>query len=108
MAFSTKLNPPDAEDRIGREALIARLRQARSANLALIRAAEQRSSREELSDRELGVLRLLATDLTQREIGNELYLSLNTVKSHARSIFRKLGVSGRDQAVARARELDLI
>jgi LuxR family maltose regulon positive regulatory protein len=62
----------------------------------------------ELSERELGVLRLLASDLTQREIGRELYLSLNTVKSHTRSIFRKLGVSGREQAVARARELDLI
>ena len=42
------------------------------------------------------------------EIGAELYLSLNTVKSHTRSIFRKLGVSGREQAVAHARELELI
>jgi LuxR family maltose regulon positive regulatory protein len=62
----------------------------------------------ELSEGELRVLRLLASELTQREIGGELYLSLNTVKSHARSIFRKLGVSGREQAVARARELELI
>jgi LuxR family maltose regulon positive regulatory protein len=54
------------------------------------------------------VLRLLASDLTQREIGSELYLSLNTVKSHTRSIFRKLGVSGREQAVTRARDLELI
>jgi LuxR family maltose regulon positive regulatory protein len=66
------------------------------------------SGSDELSERELGVLRLLASDLTQREIGRELYLSLNTVKSHTRSIFRKLGVSGREQAVARARELELI
>jgi LuxR family maltose regulon positive regulatory protein len=66
------------------------------------------NSSDELSERELGVLRLLASDLTQREIGHELYLSLNTVKSHTRSIFRKLGVSGREQAVARARELELI
>jgi LuxR family maltose regulon positive regulatory protein len=72
------------------------------------RAAPVRAPSDELSERELGVLRLLASDLTQREIGRELYLSLNTVKSHARSIFRKLGVSGRDQAVARARELELI
>jgi LuxR family maltose regulon positive regulatory protein len=63
---------------------------------------------DELSERELGVLRLLASDLTQREIGNELFLSLNTVKSHTRSIFRKLGVSGRAAAVARGRELELI
>ena len=60
-----------------------------------------RAAEQGLSDRELGVLRLLATDLTQREIGRQLYLSLNTVKSHTRSIFRKLGVSGREQAVAR-------
>jgi LuxR family maltose regulon positive regulatory protein len=54
------------------------------------------------------VLRLLATNLTQREIGRELFLSLNTVKSHTRSIFRKLGASSREQAVGRARELELI
>jgi LuxR family transcriptional regulator, maltose regulon positive regulatory protein len=63
---------------------------------------------EELSVRELGVLRLLASELTQREIGAQLYLSLNTVKSHTRSIFRKLGVSGPERAAARARELELI
>jgi DNA-binding CsgD family transcriptional regulator len=38
----------------------------------------------------------------------QLYLSLNTVKSHKRSIFRRLGVSGREQALARAHELELI
>jgi LuxR family transcriptional regulator, maltose regulon positive regulatory protein len=63
---------------------------------------------EALSEAELRVLRLLASDLTQREIGAELYLSLNTIKSHTRSIFRKLGATSREQAVARARELELI
>ena len=62
----------------------------------------------ELSEREVVVLRLLATDLSQREIGAELYVSLNTVKGHARSIFRKLGVSSRADAVARGRELGLL
>jgi LuxR family maltose regulon positive regulatory protein len=61
-----------------------------------------------LSERELTVLRLLATDLSQREIGSELYLSLNTVKTHARRIFSKLGVSSRDEAVARGRERGLL
>jgi len=61
-----------------------------------------------LSERELTVLRLLATDLSQRDIGSELYLSLNTVKTHARRIFVKLGVSSRDEAVARGRELGLL
>jgi LuxR family maltose regulon positive regulatory protein len=63
---------------------------------------------DELSVRELRVLRLLASELTQREIGSELFLSLNTIKSHTRSIFRKLGVSSREHAVARARERELI
>jgi LuxR family maltose regulon positive regulatory protein len=63
---------------------------------------------EELSEAEARVLRLLASELTQREIGAELYVSLNTIKSHTRSIFRKLGASSREQAVARARELELI
>jgi LuxR family maltose regulon positive regulatory protein len=63
---------------------------------------------DELSEGEVRVLRLLASDLTQREIGAELYLSINTIKSHTRSIFRKLGASSREEAVARARELELI
>ncbi|MGH2821648.1 MAG: response regulator transcription factor, partial [Thermoleophilaceae bacterium] len=63
---------------------------------------------EPLSERELTVLRLLATDLSQRDIGHELYLSLNTVKTHSRRIFGKLGVSSREQAVGRARERGLI
>ena len=59
----------------------------------------------ELSEREVAVLRLLASDLSQREIGAQLYVSFNTVKAHNRSIFRKLGVSTRAEAVARSREL---
>ena len=63
---------------------------------------------EDLSERELAVLRLLATDLTQREIGTELYVSFNTVKTHVKSIFRKLDVATRPDAVTRARELRLL
>ena len=62
----------------------------------------------QLSEGEFRVLRLLASDLTQREIGAEVYLSLNTIKSNTRSIFSKLEASRREQAVARAPELDLI
>jgi LuxR family maltose regulon positive regulatory protein len=94
---------PDPGPRILR--LIAR---AHARLRSRVRAAPPPAESDELSQRKLGVLRLLASNLTQREIGTELYLSLNTVKSHTRSIFRKLGVSGRDQAVARARELELI
>jgi LuxR family maltose regulon positive regulatory protein len=66
------------------------------------------SSDEDLSDRELDVLRLMPTRLSQREIGGSLYVSLNTVKTHTKSIFRKLGVSTREEAVGRARELGLL
>jgi len=62
----------------------------------------------ELTDRELAVLRLLPTKLSLREIGSSLYVSLNTVKSHARGIYRKLGASSREEAVERARELGLV
>ena len=63
---------------------------------------------EELSDREVAVLRLLRTDLNQREIGEALFVSFNTVKTHVKSIYRKLDVATRTDAVARARELDLL
>ena len=67
------------------------------------------TTREEaLSERELAVLRLLPTNLSQREIGDQLYVSLNTVKTHTRNIFRKLGATGRDDAVKRARERALL
>jgi LuxR family transcriptional regulator, maltose regulon positive regulatory protein len=62
----------------------------------------------ELSERELAVLRLLESKLSQREIAGELYVSFNTVKTHARAIFRKLGAASRAEAVARARELGLL
>ena len=63
---------------------------------------------EPLSDRERDVLRLLPTLLRTPEIAGELFVSINTVKSHVKSIYRKLGVSTRRDAVARGRELRLI
>ena len=63
---------------------------------------------DELSERELAVLRLLSTRLSLREIGNELYVSLNTIKTHTRNIYAKLRVGSREQAVMRARELRLL
>ena len=62
----------------------------------------------ELSDRELSVLRLLAGGSSEREIGHELFLSFNTVHSHVKSIYRKLGVSSRADALAQAREQQLL
>lgn len=55
-----------------------------------------------LSERELEVLALLAKGLSNRQIGHELYLSIDTVKSHVRSLFRKLEVNNRTQAALAA------
>ena len=60
------------------------------------------------SEAELHVLELLQTPLSQREIGEALFLSVNTVKSHIRELYRKLGVTCRDDAVARAAALRLV
>ncbi len=57
----------------------------------------------QLTNAEARVLRLLGTSLSQRDIGRELYLSQNTVKSHTRSLYRKLGVARRSDAVVAAR-----
>ncbi len=67
-----------------------------------------RSGDETLTDRELRVLRLLSGDLSERDIGQQLYVSHNTVHSHVRSIYRKLGVSSRAEALERSRELRLL
>jgi len=84
----------DAELRVGRGAVKARRRQGRLV--------------EELTDRELSILRMLPGSANQREIGGALFLSINTVKGYAKSLYRKLDVSSRQEAVERARELGLI
>lgn len=63
---------------------------------------------EELSDRELEVLRLLATALSGPEIADQLYVSVNTLRTHTKHIFTKLGVNTRRAAVQRASDLGLL
>ena len=63
---------------------------------------------EQPSLAELTVLRMLATDLTQREIGAELFLSTNTVKTHTRRLYTKLGVNSRESAIRQASALGLL
>ncbi|MCA9913631.1 MAG: LuxR family transcriptional regulator [Anaerolineae bacterium] len=63
---------------------------------------------EPLSERELEILGLVAEGLSNREISEQLFISLSTVKGHNRNIFDKLQVKRRTEAVARARELGLI
>jgi LuxR family maltose regulon positive regulatory protein len=62
---------------------------------------------EQLSERELDVLRLLGTDLGGPDIARELMVSLNTLRTHTKNIYDKLGVNNRRAAVRRAEELDL-
>lgn len=63
---------------------------------------------DDLTERETAVLRYLPTSMSQREISSELFVSLNTVKTHCSAIYRKLGVSGRKAAVQAARDLGLL
>ena len=67
-----------------------------------------RSEDQELTQRELRVLNLLHGDLSERDIGRELYVAHNTVHSHVRAIYRKLGVTSRAEALQRSRELRLL
>jgi LuxR family maltose regulon positive regulatory protein len=63
---------------------------------------------EPLSQRELEVLRLIAQGLSNREIGERLFLAVDTVKGHNRRIFGKLMVRRRTEAVAKARSLGIL
>ncbi len=63
---------------------------------------------EQLTERELAVLRYLPTTMSQRDIAAELYVSLNTVKTHCQAIYHKLGVGDRKAAVQAARDLHLL
>ena len=63
---------------------------------------------EPLTERELAVLAYLPRRIKQRDIAAELYITMNTLKSHVASIYRKLGVSDRDEAASRAAELGLL
>jgi LuxR family maltose regulon positive regulatory protein len=77
-------------------ALPERLRAAR-------RAALPPAATGPLSEREVTVLRLLSGGMSEREVAAELVVSFNTVHSHAKAIYRKLGASSRAEAVERAR-----
>ena len=79
-------------------------------NRASLPAAERTSPLivEQLSGREREVLGLLAGMLSTAEVANELYISVNTVKTHVKSIYRKLAATQRGEAVRRARQLQLI
>lgn len=72
------------------------------------RPADLTGTAERLTDRELAVLRYLPSPMSQRDIAAELFVSLNTVKTHCRAIYRKLSVTDRKAAVQAARDADLL
>jgi LuxR family maltose regulon positive regulatory protein len=80
---------------------------AESAKELPVRTGPSRGQAD-LSEREVVVLRMLTGPLSERDIGRELYVSHNTVHSHTRSIFRKLGASSRSEAIRKARSAGLI
>jgi len=69
---------------------------------------QRHAANRALTERERTILRMLSGSLSQGDIGRELYLSYNTVHSHTRSIYCKLGVSSRADALERARTRGLI
>lgn len=93
----------------GAEAQLARLEQLRQ-RLGTDQGTEPRGEGQGsgLTHREMTVLRMFRGSMSVAEIAQELELSSNTVKTHTRAIYRKLGVSARAAAVTRARELGLL
>ncbi|ABA76443.1 LuxR C-terminal-related transcriptional regulator [Pseudomonas fluorescens] len=75
---------------------------------ASVRSQAESVTTEQLSSRELAVLRLIAQGCSNQEISDQLFISLHTVKTHASHINSKLGVERRTQAVARAKELGVL
>jgi LuxR family maltose regulon positive regulatory protein len=72
------------------------------------KAPAQQALIEPLSERELEVLRLLDTELDGPDIARHLTVSLNTIRTHTKNIYTKLGVNNRRAAVHRAEELHLL
>ena len=88
----------------GAEAQWARLHRLERRNAT----SPRRAAGEPLTGREVTVLRMLRSTLSLREIGQQLYLSPNTVKTHAKAIYRKLDVSTRDDAIARGQDIGIL
>jgi len=94
--------------RTGHAALVAEIQDRLAGTKSAPPSAGPRPLLEPLRQSELRVLRYLPTNMTAPEIAAELYVSLNTVKTHTRSLYAKLGTHRRAEAVARARSLGLL
>jgi LuxR family maltose regulon positive regulatory protein len=87
---------------------VAQLRHSERRSPGTIALRDSTTHSVELTHRELEVLRYLPTHLSIQEIARALYVSRNTVKSHAQHLYRKLGVDSREAAVERARSLNVL
>ncbi|HEY4624565.1 MAG TPA: LuxR C-terminal-related transcriptional regulator [Blastococcus sp.] len=109
---------PDAERRLAAAAAVLRTCADPGPTVREWFSREQRAQRasrpagvvpaEQLTEREQAILALLPTPLSQRELAGSLFVSTNTMKTHLRAIYRKLGAESRDEAVLRARSLGLL
>jgi LuxR family maltose regulon positive regulatory protein len=109
---------PGAWDAIGRAAelieaspdagRVAAMHEEVSARVASAEAGGAPPAVREISPAEIRVLRLLGDGMTRPEIAESLVISVNTVKTHQRRLYRKLGVGERDEALARARAHGLL
>jgi LuxR family transcriptional regulator, maltose regulon positive regulatory protein len=97
-----------ARQRTAHAALIAEILNLLAGRSQATPPAGPRPLLEPLGDSELRVLRYLPTNLTAPEIARELYVSTNTVKTHMRNLYAKLGTHRRAETVARARGLGLL
>ena len=88
--------------------LLSALAPPRPAATAAVASRRGQVPVDALSSREQDVLRLLDTELNGPDIARELVVSLNTVRTHTKNLYMKLGVTSRRAAVARAKELDLL
>jgi LuxR family maltose regulon positive regulatory protein len=95
-------------ERDGESEHVARLLAAFADEGVMSTSRPQKSLVEPLSERELEILRLISRGLSNQQIGERLFIALSTVKGHNRNIFGKLHVQRRTEAIARARELDLL
>ena len=97
-----------AGHRSAHSGLVAEILAVSAGRVLPARAEEPRPTTQALSESEIRILRYLPTNLTAPQIGNELSVSRNTVKTHMRSLYAKLETHSRAETIARARDLGLL
>jgi LuxR family maltose regulon positive regulatory protein len=87
---------------------LSKLRRANQRAIGTVDQDQRQAGEVRLSARELEVLSYMPTQLSAREIAQAMYVSVNTLKTHIQSVYRKLGCASRSSAVERARILQLL